>query len=368
MKSRGTRRRSRDTPGRRRTRRRNFHSHSHYPHVGRGRDDEAPTLLEQAQSLMGVGDSSSPSILETVGLGTGMGSDTAGDTDSTVAEEVPGVDDADIIGGDADDTELVVGDEEEDEEDEGDEGDDDDDEEGEDEDGDEEGEDEGDEGDDDDGKDTTSTLDTIMSTLGVGGDDAEPEKDDASPDEGDDTTSGVEPTTNTLQNLMNEYEFAEEDICLTKDISQKKASDDEVYDPCVRDGKYIKDLGENHTALVVMYVFPNPVTTGILFSDDSVQLPPETNVPAGYNARIRSQKLWAPFPGTPGVHIRVMCGVVETMTPVKEGENVRLNRPVGITVYSGKLGNIKKHYSGDEIQNASETFIAGDSDTLIDDE
>jgi hypothetical protein len=184
-------------------------------------------------------------------------------------------------------------------------------------------------------------------------------------DEPEPESSSIGPTQDTIQNLINEYDFKEKNICLTKDLDQNVQSDDVVYSIGVENGKYTRDLGENEPVLVVLYIFPNPLVTGMVIADDSSQLP-SGSVPAGHNARIQTRKLWVPFPGVPGVHIRIHCGVVETMTPVKANEKVTLKTPIGLTVFSGKLGKVERYYSGEELQAEESTTIDIGGDMTVD--
>ena len=171
------------------------------------------------------------------------------------------------------------------------------------------------------------------------------------------TTGPVDPKQDTILNLIKEYDFKEKNICLTKDLSSCMSPEDTAYTLGVKDGKYTRDFGENEPVLVALYMFPNPLVTGMVISDDSSQLPSDASVPAGYNARLHTRKLWVPFPGVSGVHIRINCGVIQTMTPVKMGETVTLSSPVGLAIYSGKLGNLEKYYPVEELREEEKTIV-----------
>ena len=177
-------------------------------------------------------------------------------------------------------------------------------------------------------------------------------------------SSSVDPKQDTIVNLMREYHFKDKNICLTKDLPSKMTSDDVMYTRGVEDGKYTKDFGENEPVLVVLYIFPNPLVTGMVISDDSSHLPTGVSLPAGHNAHVQTRKLWVPFPGVQGVHIRINCGVVETMMPVKANEEVTLNKPVGIAMYSGKLGNLEKYYTVEELRDEEKTVVEIGTETV----
>jgi len=202
------------------------------------------------------------------------------------------------------------------------------------------------------GEDETTLMGTLTQTL-LG-----------TPSEETESVS-VDPKQDTIANLMREYHFKEKNICLTKDLSSKMGTDDVAYSRGIEGGKYTKDFGENEPVLAVLYIFPNPLVTGMVIADDSSQLPEDATVPAGHNARIQTRKLWVPFPGVPGVHIRIHCGVIETMMPVKAGEKVTLNTPVGLAVYSGKLGNLDKYYSVEELQSEEKTVVDVGADMTV---
>ena len=104
----------------------------------------------------------------------------------------------------------------------------------------------------------------------------------------------------------------------------------------------------------------------MVISDDSVQISSNMSIPAGHNAHIQTRKLWVPFPGIPGVHIRIHCGVVETMIPVKANENVTMKTPIGLTIFSGKLGKVDRYYSGEELNNEEKTVVDIGEDMTVD--
>jgi hypothetical protein len=184
--------------------------------------------------------------------------------------------------------------------------------------------------------------------------DEEEEHPDVHPVDENEHTSGTSPTQQTIDNLIKDYDFDPEDICLSKDVAKK----DNVYTLGVHNGKYMNDFGENEPVMVALYIFPNPITTGMVVSSESSQLEPSATIQAGYNAHVRSRKMWVPFPGTPGVHIHITCGVVETVKPVKKDERVTLKNSIGIAIYSGKLGNLEKYYSNEEFHSNEETSIS----------
>ena len=155
------------------------------------------------------------------------------------------------------------------------------------------------------------------------------------------------PSTGTIKHLIQAYEIPSDNICLKKDLQSCQKEGDVIHSNClIKNGMFTKDIPENKVVAVVLYVFPNIVTTGLVVGTDAEKVSGSKVVTAGQNVNIRScDHVWAPFPGVSDVYVKMNCCVIETTIPVNMGDTVMSKTQFGINIHSGKLGELQESHS-----------------------